>query len=112
MRKFRYMKISYERTVPITPTLTELRAGEIFRPTNSERVFVRTNGCASDEFTSDREAPIRKLFDDLQQAYTNDDDLDCEELVFCVDMETGKLILLHSNLKVEKLIGELMIKER
>ena len=35
-----------------------------------------------------------------------------EDGIFLTDMETGKLILLDSGLKVEKLIGELMIKER
>jgi hypothetical protein len=49
---------------------------------------------------------------DIQSAYKSDEEIDYESLVFCVDMETGKLVLLDSALKVEKLIGELMIKER
>ena len=106
------MKINYERTVPITPKLHEVRSGELFRPTSSERVFMRTSGHGSDEFTSEKEAPLRKLFDDMQGAYEKVEDIDYEELIFCADMETGKLVLLHSDLKVEKLIGELMIKER
>ena len=106
------MKINYERTVPITPKLHEVRPGELFRPVNSDHVFMRTNARGCDEFTSEKEAPLRKLFDDIQNAYEKTEDIDYEELVFCSDMETGKLILLHNNLKVEKLIGELMIKER
>lgn len=111
MRK-KPMKINYERTVPITPLLYEVRPGELFRPTNSERVFMRTNGHGSDEFTSDKIAPLRKLFDDLQGNYEAEDDIDYESLIFCTDVETGKLILLDSELKVEKLVGELLIKER
>ena len=106
------MKINYERTVPITPKLIEVRPGELFRPVNSEHVYMRTNCYSSDEFTSDKEAPIRKLFDDIQNTYEKPEDIDYEELVFCPDMETGKLLLLHESIKVEKLIGELMIKER
>ena len=111
MRKIS-MKINYERTIPITPKLHEVRAGELFRPNGTEHVYMRTSGHGSDEFTSEKEAPLRKLFDDLQGAYEKSEDIDYEELIFCVDMETGKLVLLHSGLKVEKLIGELMIKER
>ena len=55
---------------------------------------------------------MRKMFADIQSAYNHDEDIDYESLVFCIDMETGKMVLLDSALKVEKLIGELMIKER
>ena len=106
------MKINYERTVPITPKLHDVHSGELFRPTNSERVFMRTSGRGGDEFTCDKEQPLRKLFEDMQEAYERPEDIDYEDLLFCADMETGKLVLLHSDLKVEKLIGELMIKER
>ena len=106
------MKINYERTVPITPKLHEVRAGELFRPVESDHVYMRTNGRGSDEFTSEKETPLRKLFDDIQCVYEENEELDYEELIFCTDMETGKLILFHTDLKVEKLIGELMIKER
>mgnify|MGYP006932842676 CR=1 FL=1 len=106
------MKINYERTVPITPKLYEVRPGELFRPNHADQVFMRTTGNGSDEFTSEKEAPLRKMFMDIQSAYKSDEDIDYESLAFCVDMETGKLVLLDSSLKVEKLIGELMIKER
>ena len=106
------MKINYERTIPITPKLHEVRPGELFRPTNSEHILMRTSAHGSDEFTCEKEGPLRKLFDDIQNAYERVEDIDYEELIFCADMETGKLVLLHSGLKVEKLIGELMIKER
>ena len=106
------MKINSERTVPITPKLYEVRTGELFRPVNSDCIFMRTSGHGNDEFTSDKEAPLRKMFNDLQGAYTNAEDINYEELVFCANIESGKLVLLHIDLKVEKLIGELMIKER
>ena len=106
------MKINYERTVPITPKLYEVRPGELFRPNHADQVYMKTTCNGSDEFTSEKEAPLRKMFSDLQGAYNKEDDIDYESLVFCVDMETGKLVLLDSTLKVEKLIGELMIKER
>jgi hypothetical protein len=111
MRK-KPMKINYERTVPITPKLYEVRPGELFRPNHADQVFMRTTSNGSDEFTSEKEAPLRKMFMDIQSAYKNDEEIDYESLIFCVDMETGKLVLLDSSLKVEKLIGELMIKER
>ena len=106
------MKINYERTVPITPKLHEVRAGELFRPMNSDNVYMRTNGHGSDDFTSEKEQPLRKMFTDIQNTYEKEEDIDYENLVFCADMETGKLVLLDESLKVEKLIGELMIKER
>ncbi len=106
------MKINYERTVPITPKLYEVRPGELFRPNHSDSVYMKTSNNGSDEFTSEKEAPLRKMFADIQGAYKTEDDIDYESLVFCVDMETGKMVLLDSSLKVEKLIGELMIKER
>ena len=106
------MKINYERTVPITPRLNEVRPGELFRPTNSESVYLRTNAYGSNDFTSDKDQPLRKIFEDLQNAYDEDECLDYEALVFCINVETGKLILLDADLKVEKLIGELLIKER
>ena len=106
------MKINYERTVPITPKLYEVRPGELFRPNHADNVYMKTTCNGSDEFTSEKEAPLRKMFADIQSAYDKEEDIDYESLVFCIDMETGKMILLDSNLKVEKLIGELMIKER
>ena len=106
------MKINYEKTVPITPNLNEVRSGDLFRPVNSEHVYMRTNAHGSDEFTSEKELPLRKLFLDIQNTYKNLEDIDYEDLIFCVDMECGKLILLHGGIEVEKLIGELMIKER
>ena len=106
------MKINYEKTIPITPKLYEVRSGELFRPVNDEHVYMRTNSHGSDEFTSEKEVPLRKMFNDVQGAYDTPEEIDYEELIFCTDMETGKLILLDSGLKVEKLIGELMIKER
>ena len=106
------MKINYERTVPITPKLYEVRPGELFRPNHADNVYMKTSGKGSDEFTSEKEAPLRKMFADIQGAYKTEEDIDYESLVFCVDMETGKMVLLDSSLKVEKLIGELMIKER
>ena len=106
------MKINYERTVPITPRLNDVRPGELFRPTNTDSVYLRTNSFGSDDFTSDKEPPLRKLFEDIQSFYDKNEGLDYEALVFCVNVETGKLVLLDSELKVEKLIGELLIKER
>lgn len=106
------MKINYERTVPITPKLYEVRPGELFRPNHADQVFMKTTCNGSDEFTSEKEAPLRKMFADIQNAYKSDEEIDYESLVFCIDMETGKMVLLDSALKVEKLIGELMIKER
>lgn len=106
------MKINYERTVPITPKLFEVRPGELFRPNHSDQIYMKTTCSGSDEFTSEKEAPLRKMFYDLQGAYEKEDNIDYESLVFCIDMETGKMVLLDSTLKVEKLIGELMIKER
>lgn len=73
---------------------------------------MRTNGHGSDDFTSDKETPLRKMFDDIEKSYEKDEDIDYENLVFCADIETGKLLLLDADIKVEKLIGELMIKER
>ena len=32
------MKINYERTVPITPKLYEVRPGELFRPNHADNV--------------------------------------------------------------------------
>jgi hypothetical protein len=52
------------------------------------------------------------MFDDIEKSYEKDEDIDYENLVFCADIETGKLLLLDADIKVEKLIGELMIKER
>ena len=106
------MKINYERTVPITPKLYEVRPGELFRPNHADQVFMKTTSNGSDEFTSEKETPLRKMFSDIQGAYGKEEDIDYESLVFCIDMETGKMVLLDSSLKVEKLIGELMIKER
>lgn len=106
------MKINYERTVPITPKLYEVRPGELFRPNHADNVYMKTSSNGSDEFTSEKEVPLRKMFADIQNAYDREEDIDYENLVFCIDMETGKMVLLDSALKVEKLIGELMIKER
>ena len=106
------MKINYERTVPITPKLYEVRPGELFRPNPADNGYMKSTCNGSDEFTSEKEAPLRKMFTDNQSAYDKEEDIDYENLVFCIDMETGKMVLLDSNLKVEKLIGELMIKER
>ena len=48
----------------------------------------------------------------MQKFYETPEEVDYEELSFCIDMENGKMVLLHVDLKVEKIIGELIIKER
>jgi hypothetical protein len=106
------MKINYERTIPITPKLYEVRSGELFRPVDTERIFMRTNGHGSDEFTSEKETPLRKMFEDVQGDFEKPEDIDYENLIFCADMESGRLVLLDAGIKVEKIIGELMVKER
>ena len=106
------MKINYERTVPIMPSLSEVRPGELFRAVKGERVYMRTNTRASDDFTSEHELPFRRLYDAAEHGNIKFEDVDYEDLIFCLDMETGKLVLMPMTLNVEKLIGELMIKER
>lgn len=106
------MKINYERTVPINPTLSEIRPGDLFRPTNADDIYIRTPAYASDDFVCDKEQPLKKIFDDVQRCYATGESLDCEALIFCVHLETGKLVLLDCDLHVEKLVGELLIKQR
>ena len=106
------MKINYERTVPILPTLDEVRPGELFRLLNHDKVYLRTQSYGCDDFTSDKAQGLRRLCAKEQFEFIAEDDMEYEDLVFCVDVEAGKLVLLNHNLNVEKLIGELLIKER
>lgn len=103
------MKITYSKGYTPTPKLRSLEAGEVFRPKNSQKVYMTTQYVGMDDIFSDT------AFEDYVLNVQNFDFDDCppsaDELRACVDLSNGTMVFFHLDIEVRLLECELNITE-
>ena len=76
-----------------------IESGEVFRPVNSQQVYMKLYNDLADNIWNECESRIYDYFENPQ----NHDFNDIYELRPCVDMTTGEIVFFHQDLRVVKL---------
>jgi hypothetical protein len=103
------MQITYSKGYIPTPKLRELDQGEVFRPKNSQRVYMPTAYTGMDDIFSNT------AFEDYVLNVQNFDFDDCppnaDELRACINLVDGTIVFFHLDIEVRVLECELNIVE-
>ena len=103
------MKITYSKGYTPTPNLRSLEHGEVFRPRNSQRVYMTTAYTGMDDIFSN--TAYEDYVDNIQ-SFDFDDCPPCaDDLRACVDLSNGTMIFFHLDIEVVVLESELNIIE-
>ena len=100
------MKLNYRNTIEST-TLDQVNYGELFRLTNSQRVFMRTSHEANEDLFNECESR-------LMDYYENPQYIDWDSpyaIAVCVEMETGQIVLFNSEIQVIQLSYVLEVED-
>lgn len=111
------MKVSYvENCNPIT-TLEFVEVGSVFRPINSQNLFIKLDRNADNEiFTNE----YNKLWANFTGGYAGEDFYDQDEfetdhyynqLTLCADIVTGEIHFMYEGIKVRVMKCELFVEE-
>lgn len=104
------MKIEYVNH-PIPVRLEQVRPGEVFRPTNSQRLYIATNLTALDDLFTDREDVWDKYIDNPQNITGT---VECDtfgDWVVCYDIAFQSVCVMHYATEVCVLNATLQIKD-
>lgn len=103
------MKITYSKGYNSYPELRQLEQGEVFRPKNSQRVYMATMYTGLDGIFSET------AYEDYVENVQNFDFDDCppsaDELRACIDLSNGTMVFFHLDIEVKVLESELNIIE-
>ena len=111
------MKINYVEKVNEEIKLKDIKIGELFRPINSRDVYMRTTIWGDNDLLTNS---CNTLWNNIANGYEGEpfedrddfeDKCEYEDLIACVDMESGEIWLLYQDIYVEKLKSELTIEE-
>ena len=80
--------------------LCHIESGEIFRPVNSQQVYMRLYNEVRDDCWNEYESRLYNYYENPQDQELSDI---CEDTRPCVDMTTGEIVLFHKDLRVTKL---------
>lgn len=81
--------------------LWEIDSGEVFRPVNSQRVFMKLWNELTDDCWNECESRLFDYYENMQDQELLEDIRD--EGRACVDMATGEISIFHRDLRVVKL---------
>ena len=103
------MKITYSKGYTPYPKLRSLNAGDVFRPANSQRVYMTTEYGGLDGIFSDT------AFEDYVENIQSFDFDDCppgpRDVRACIDLSDGTIVFFHLDIEVRVLESELNIIE-
>jgi hypothetical protein len=105
-RRKRKMEVNY-KSKEVRSLLARVSYGQVFRPANSLEVFIRTCGSADDDLFNECDSRIAEY-------YENPQDLDWDtpsELILCVKVSDGELVLFHREMEVVELDAVLEVEE-
>jgi hypothetical protein len=88
--------------------LWDINSGELFRPVNSQRVFMKLWNAMGDRCWNECESCLYNYYENPQDQDLNDISRDGRA---CVDMATGEIVIFHKNLRVVKLKYTLEVEE-
>lgn len=80
--------------------LCYIESGEIFRPVNSQQVYLKLYNELDDDCWNECESRLYNYYENPQNQELNDI---CDQAIPCVNMVTGELVLFHKDLRVVKL---------
>ena len=101
------MKITYSKGYTPTPTLRSLEQGEVFRPINSQRVYMPTIYTGLDDIFS--ETATDDYYENIQNMDFDHDHANLYRA--CVDLSNGTIVFFHLDIEVRPLESELNIIE-
>ena len=93
------MKISTKDHANYT-NLFYIESGEIFRPVNSQQVYMKLYNDYTDDCWNECES---RLFDYFENPQNHEIVNGIEDTRPCVDMTTGEIVFFHQDLRVVKL---------
>lgn len=103
------MRITYSKGYTHHPKLRELEQAEVFRPKNSQRVYMTTMYTGLDDIFSET------AYEDYVENVQNFDFDDCppnaNELRACIELSSGDIVFFHLDIEVKPLECELNIIE-
>lgn len=93
------MKISIKDHTNYT-NLCYIESGEVFRPVNSQQVYMKLYNEIDDDIWNECNSPLYNYYENPQnQELVNG----IEDAKPCVDMTTGEIVFFHQDLRVVKL---------
>jgi hypothetical protein len=99
------MKITYSKGYTPYPKLRSLGIGDVFRPKNSQKVYITTMYIGTDDIFSD--TACENYIENIQNF-----DLDnTKDFRACVDLSNGTMVFFHLDIEVRELECELNIIE-
>ena len=101
------MKISIKDHKNYTD-LCYIESGEVFRPVNSQQVYMKLYNDLNDGCWTECESRLYLYYENIQNHEVNDT---CSETIPCVDMVTGEIVLFHTDLRVVKLNYIMKVEE-
>ena len=93
------MKISTKDNKNYTE-LCYIESGELFRPVNSQQVYMKLYNEACDDCWNQTESRLYNFYENPQDQELNDIYVDTRP---CVDIVTGEIVFFHQDLRVVKL---------
>ena len=100
------MQVNYVSTVNTT-ALNNVEVGGLFRPTNSLELFIKTVEDASGDLFNECESRLMDYFENPQ----NNDLEHCYDLMLCVNVTNGEVVLFHRDLEVVELKASIEVEE-
>jgi hypothetical protein len=80
--------------------LWDIDSGELFRPVNSQKVYMKLWNEMTDDIWNECESRLYDYYENPQNLDLTDISGDSRA---CVDMESGEIVLFHFNMRVVKL---------
>ena len=104
------MKVEYvNQTVPVR--LKAVDSGEVFRPTNSQRLYIATDLTALDDLFTDSEAVWVSYKDNPQNIMSTVGYNTFGDWIVCYDIEFKTLCVMHSATEVCVLNATLQVED-
>lgn len=110
------MKIEYINKQPTkTPTLAELKSGEVFRPMNSHIVYMCCDLSGESRLLSERASDIWEYValvgdEPFVDRETFAENHDYDELIVCISLTSGNVVLLYQDIEVERVNCKLLVE--
>ena len=101
------MKITYSKGYTPYPKLRELEQAEVFRPKNSQRVYMATAYTGLDDIFS--ETAVDDYYENIQNMDFDHDN--AHHYRACIDLEDGTMVFFHLDIEIRPLESELNIIE-
>ena len=101
------MKITYSKGYIPHPQLCSLKLGEVFRPINSQRIYMKAAHTGLDDIFS--ETAVEDYYENIQNVELDKDH--ANHYWACIDISNGNIVFFHRDIEIKPLECELNIIE-